>query len=222
MIERDSPLPRGRTTTDLVADALRKAILAGNFQQGEELTQDAIATRYKVSRIPVREAMRRLEAEGLITFHANRGAVVTRLTAEDVREIYELRMLLEGDLIQRAVRSLKPGDIQRVEQIHVALNSERRPESQAALNRGFHLELYASAKRPRQVAIVESLRNLVERYENLEASLMKFTPAFQKDHKQILTAFRNRDAKKARQRVIEHLQNAMQVTLKVLKKPLRW
>ena len=208
MMDKTVELPRGQTTTDLLADALREAIRLGQFQAGEDLTQESIATRYRVSRIPVREAMRRLEAEGLITFHANRGAIVTQLSSQDVREIYELRMLLEGDLMERAVPAMTAKDLEKAERIHEALESEKDPKEQDALNRAFHHTLYAPAQRPRQEALVENLRNLVERYQDLGRSLMKSTPAFQKDHKSILKACRQRNPKEARTRLIQHLTHA--------------
>lgn len=216
MIIDQFELPPGQTTTDLVADALRDAIRQGRMVEGQDLTQEMIAKQFRVSRVPVREAMRRLEAEGLITFHANRGAVVTQLSLKDVREIYELRMLIEGDLIYRAVQGLTPNDLRKAERIHEALESEQDPKEQDILNRAFHNALYASAGRIKQQILVENLRNLVERYQNVNRSLMISTPIFQQDHKKILIACRQRNAGKAKARLMEHLENAMKVALEHL------
>ncbi len=218
MINDPFELPRGKTTTDLVADALRDAIRQGRLAEGQDLTQEMIATQFGVSRVPVREAMRRLESEGLITFYANRGAIVTQLSLKDVREIYELRMLIEGDLIYRAVPRLTQNELRKAERIHEALESEQDPKEQDSLNRAFHHALYAPAGRMRQQVIVESLRNLVERYQNVNRSLMLLTPAFQQDHKRILIACRQRNAGKAKARLVEHLENAMKVALEHLRK----
>jgi DNA-binding GntR family transcriptional regulator len=216
-MQKQSLLPRGQTTTDLIADALREAIIKGRFSEGEELTQEMIAAEFGVSRIPLREAMRRLEAEGLITFHANRGAIISPLSADDIKEIYELRMLIEGDLIDRAARALTANELRKAERIHLALESEENPTEQDVLNRAFHSALYTPAKRPKQQALVENLRNLVERYQNLNSSLMASTASFQQDHKKILIACRRHDGVKARTQLIKHLQHAMEIALRYLK-----
>jgi len=214
----ESKLPRGQTTTDLIADALRDAIRQGRFGPGEDLTQEMIAAQFGVSRVPLREAMRRLEAEGLIMFYANRGAVVTELSLIEVREIYELRILIEGDLIYRAARVITPNELRKTERIHEALELEQDPKEQDALNRAFHAALYAPAGRPRQRALVENLRNLVERSHNVNRSLMIFTCAFQQDHRKILNACRQRNPERARARLVEHLEHAMKIALEHLRK----
>jgi DNA-binding GntR family transcriptional regulator len=213
MKQRLPSLAATRSTTDVVADALREAIRRGDFAQGQELAQVALAEQFGVSRIPLREAMRRLEAEGLIAFHANRGAVITRLSPEGVREIYETRILLEGALIERAVKNLDAFALQELNQIHSALGEERDRQRQSELNHAFHAAIYAKANRPRQLALVESLRNLVERYHNVGASLMKYTPACQRDHGEILASCRRKDPARAKRAVIRHLENALKVAL---------
>jgi DNA-binding GntR family transcriptional regulator len=215
---KQAPLPNGQTTTDLIADALRTGILHGDFPEGSELIQEIVAEQYGVSRVPLREAMRRLEAEGLITFRANRGAFVTQLSFDDLREIYELRMLIEGDLIHRAAKVLTANELRRAETIHGRLETEDDPNEQNALNREFHSVIYAAARRPKQEALVQNLRNLVERYQNIHRSLMASTRSFQKDHKKILTALRQRNPNMARAVLVEHLNHAMKVALEHLSK----
>src|SRR5512146_794606 len=78
-----------------VADELRKRIVRGELHEGEQLRQDAIASQFDVSRIPIREALRQLQAEGLITIVANRGAVVSALSPEEIYQLFEVRAVLE-------------------------------------------------------------------------------------------------------------------------------
>ena len=217
-MKRPSQLPSGQTTTDLLANALRNAIVQGRFSEGEDLTQEEIASQYGVSRVPLREAMRRLEAEGLITFLANRGAFVTELSPENIQEIYELRMLIEGDLLYRSVRNITANDLRKAEAVHKNLEDAENQEEQDELNRAFHSLLYAPANRPRQQAIVENLRNLVERYRNINRSLLASTHRFQTDHKRILQACRQGDPRKARSLLVRHLDHAMRIALKHLRK----
>src|ERR687885_171179 len=88
---------RYRTTPDLIADALREEIRRGRAEPGQALRQEEIATRFGVSRLPVRDALRRLETEGLVVVYPNRGAFVAEFSPDEVREIYDLPILLEGD-----------------------------------------------------------------------------------------------------------------------------
>src|SRR6185312_8402345 len=116
-----------QTLTSMTADAIRERILRGRYPEGEPLRQDAIGTELGVSRIPVREALRQLEAEGLVTFNPHRGAVVSVLSLKQIRELFELRAEIEGDLIRRAVPLMTPEDYARADEIldayDVALDS---------------------------------------------------------------------------------------------------
>src|SRR2546427_13052427 len=89
-----------------VADKLRDQIIRGEIAEGTQLRQDAIATQYQVSRIPVREALRQLEAEGLITIVPNRGAVVPALSPDDIEELFSIRSLLEPEVLKRSIPHL--------------------------------------------------------------------------------------------------------------------
>src|SRR5262250_2703147 len=94
---------RRQTLTSMTVDAIRERILRGRYPEGEPLRQDAIGSELGVSRIPVREALRQLEAEGLVTFSPHRGAVVTALSLDEIDELFELRADIECDLLRRAI-----------------------------------------------------------------------------------------------------------------------
>src|ERR1043166_1378508 len=96
------PLQR-QTVAGMTVEALRERILRGDYPEGEPLRQDALADELGVSRIPVREALRQLEAEGLVTFSPHRGAVVSVLSLEEIAELFELRAEIECDLVRRAI-----------------------------------------------------------------------------------------------------------------------
>src|SRR4051812_530007 len=96
------PIQR-QTVAGMTVEALRERILRGDYPEGEPLRQDALADELGVSRIPVREALRQLEAEGLVTFNPHRGAVVSSLSLEEIDELFELRAKIESDLLRRAV-----------------------------------------------------------------------------------------------------------------------
>src|SRR5512138_1964205 len=97
-----APIQR-QTVASMTVAALRERILRGDYPEGDPLRQDALADELGVSRIPVREALRQLEAEGLVTFSPHRGAVVSTLSLEEIQELFELRADIESDLLGRAI-----------------------------------------------------------------------------------------------------------------------
>src|SRR5213596_2959 len=101
----------------MTIEALRERILRGDFPEGEPLRQDALADELGVSRIPVREALRQLEAEGLVTFSPHRGAVVSTLSIQEIIELFELRAEIESDLMRRAIPLMTLDDDARAKDI---------------------------------------------------------------------------------------------------------
>jgi DNA-binding GntR family transcriptional regulator len=98
------PLPQvrgGRVLADWVTASLREAILNGYFEPGEKLDQDRIAEELEVSRTPVREAVRRLESEGFIEVRPHYGAFITEVSRQDIREVYEIRRVLEAEVVRQ-------------------------------------------------------------------------------------------------------------------------
>src|SRR5215212_9900740 len=96
------PIQR-QTIASMTLEAVRERILRGDYPEGEPLRQDALAEELGVSRIPIREALRQLEAEGLVTFNPHRGAIVSTLSLAEIDEIFSLRADIESDLVRRAV-----------------------------------------------------------------------------------------------------------------------
>jgi DNA-binding GntR family transcriptional regulator len=196
------------TTADGIAAVLRDEIQRGVLAPDHPVRQEAVAARFGVSRIPVREALGRLEAEGLVIVRPNRGAVVVSLSPEELREVYELRALVEGDLLARAVPGLTAAHLAQAEALHAALGVTQDPDEQGDLNREFHRVLLAGASRSRQRALVAQLRGVVERYEALQRALLRETAAFQVDHHRILDACHRGDPVEARLALEEHLRHA--------------
>src|SRR3954469_17050465 len=104
---------RRQTISSMTVEALRERILRGDYPEGEPLRQDALADELGVSRIPVREALRQLEAEGLVTFSPHRGAVVSSLSLAEIEELFELRAQIECDLIRRAIPNMTKDQLDR-------------------------------------------------------------------------------------------------------------
>jgi len=112
----NSAIPR-QSLTSAVADRLRDQIIRGIIPEGAQLRQDAIAKEYRVSRIPVREALRQLEAEGLISIVQHRGAVVRALSPDDVEELFTIRALLEPELLKLSIPHLTEKDFADADKI---------------------------------------------------------------------------------------------------------
>jgi DNA-binding GntR family transcriptional regulator len=201
---------RYRTTPGLVAEVLREAILRNVLTGGQQLRQDEIAAHLGVSRIPVREALRQLEAEGLVTFFPHRGAVVSELSYQEVQEIYEIRTPLEVTAMRLALPRLSQPDLERAEEILEAIDRETEVAKWSGLNREFHTVLYAPADRPRLLALINTLRTNVERYQRIYISLMQHKPHSQREHREILDACRRRDVEAAVRALERHLGQAAQ------------
>src|SRR5262249_56436032 len=110
----ESAIPR-QSLTSAVADKLRDQIIRGEIAEGTQLRQDAIAMQYHVSRIPVREALRQLDAEGLITIVPNRGAIVPALSPTDIEELFTIRALLEPEILKHSIPRLTQNEFAEAE-----------------------------------------------------------------------------------------------------------
>lgn len=204
------------STADSVAASLREMIINGELKGGERLIERDLAGRFGISRIPMREAIQRLEREGLLDVFRNRGAVVRRLSASDVKEIYDLRALLEGDAIYRSVRQLDDETLARAELVHRLLGDAKTAMRQGELNREFHALLYSRCGNERQLRAIEELRGQVERYERLQNTLLADTPSFQLEHESIVQACRERNARAARSMTIAHLNSARNIVMRLV------
>lgn len=208
--------PRAGAAADALADALRDLIARGELPDGARLVERELAERYAVSRVPLREAIQRLEREGLVQTQRHRGAVVRTLSAQDVREIYALRMLLEGDAIARAAQQIDDLTLARAERVHRQLGEAATPARQHALNLEFHEILYGACGNARQLQAIRDLRIQIERYERLQRRVLADTPAFQIEHDAILRACRARDGAHARAMTEAHLASARDLVLRLV------
>jgi DNA-binding GntR family transcriptional regulator len=152
------------TVEGMTESFIRQAILRGVFRPGERLPQDEIAAALGVSRMPVRASLRPLEAEGLLDIRPHRGAIVAALRREEIAELYEMRILLEAYLLERAIANLTDEDLERLDGLAARLESTEELAERFTARRSFYRELYALAGRPRAEALVEQLRDSVGRY----------------------------------------------------------
>lgn len=193
------------STSRVIADALRSAIVEGTLAPGAPLRQDAIARHFSVSAIPVREALRQLESEGWAKVEVHKGATVAPLSAEEAREIYEIRSALESLAIGLAIPLHTPETLREAEQLCRAAEAEMDPSLYVARNEAFHQSLYAPAARPQLADMITTLHRRGERYLRLKFGLPIYKDESDHQHAAILDAVRRRDIPIARALVAEHL-----------------
>jgi DNA-binding GntR family transcriptional regulator len=201
------PLHRSyKSISEMLTDDLRQTILSGDLEEGEYLRQRSLARRYGVSEVVVREALRLLEAEGLVETERRKGARVSRLSAAEVKELWELRIQLEKLLTQHAVPAFQPEDLARTEALTQAMSRERDPVAWLSLNREFHDRLYRPSGRLRILRFANNLRNLIDRYLRMRLGVLQHYEIAHREHRNILAAYRHGNAALAVKRVEAHLQ----------------
>jgi DNA-binding GntR family transcriptional regulator len=156
-----------RTVEDMVHHVVRQAIVNGVFEPGERLPQDRIAQSIGVSRIPVRAALRRLEAEGFVVFEPHKGATVRALSTAEIAEIYELRAILEAYAVQAVAEKITAAQIDELETLASAVDSADDPDTWDEARRAFYRRLYEIADRPHTEELIRRLRADVGRYWRL-------------------------------------------------------
>jgi DNA-binding GntR family transcriptional regulator len=206
-------MTRARTTPDAVAVTLREAIVRGILRAAQPLRADDIATQLGVSHIPVREALRQLEGEGLVTIYPNRGAVVSALSRADITEIYGIRATLEASALRHAVPRLTKAALRRASALLDEYELETDTRRWGELDLEFHATLYGLEDRPRLLGIINTLRNQVDRYFHVFPLAVKQRTAFQRDHRAILESCASGDVDDAVRHLEKHLERTANVLL---------
>jgi DNA-binding GntR family transcriptional regulator len=162
-----------KTMAEAAAEEIRDRILGGIYAPGMRLRQDILATEFGMSRIPIREALVLLESEGILNILPHKGAVVAELSAEEIEELFNIRILLEPFLFKRSAPYLTPADFTRLEK-----NLDKYETAMDAvdvnawnvLNTEFHMTIYKHARSPRVVSTVQSLLAECDRHTRIQLS----------------------------------------------------
>lgn len=202
-----------KTTSDHIADALRTAILTGALPDGAVLNQVATAQHFGVSRVPVREAMRQLQAEGLISAEAHRQPVVRSLSIDAIAEICELRALIEEYLVERAIPHVDEALLLRLGQIEQQMSREMDHHQEwLRLNGEFHSLLYQSSGATTAIELAQGLRGRIGRYLNLwsRGAGVQRSKEAGREHRLILELIRNGNVAGAKEQVRKHVMGTLQ------------
>ena len=199
---------RHRTSASMILETLHAAIVQGVIPGGTALRQDELAAALSVSRMPIREALRRLEVEGLVESTPHKGSVVASLVPEDVEEIVELRVALEGLALTLSLPRLDAATLDGAEAILAGIDAEETLTRRNALNREFHAILYSGVRRPRLERQIRGLYDAFDRYLRVEHSLLDRRAESQREHRRILDACRRGNVAVAVGELASHVAGA--------------
>lgn len=195
---------------DVVFNTLRQAILKGELKPGERLMEIALAEKLGVSRTPIREAMRKLELEGLVVMIPRRGAQVANITEKDLNDVLEVRIALENVAIEKACTRMSEEDMGRLwlaakefERIMAEGNLVRLAEADVA----FHEIIYRASDNKRLNQVLNNLREQIYRYRVEYLKEEETRNVLVKEHEELTKAIRERDVKKAQEISFRHIEN---------------
>ena len=206
------------TTSEAVARQLRAEIQRSVITSGTRLRQGEVATRFGVSTTPVREAFALLQADGLVRIDAHRGAVVSSPSADDVRESYQIREVLEMLAISSAIPNFTLESLTELQRLIDEMRQTKDTELWIELNNQFHLRTYEPAGKPQLLTMIESLRESSAVYIHLYVSLEFPEPVIDDEHQAILDACKKGDAKAARAAVRRHLRHTSDSVINFIEK----
>lgn len=206
-LDRSEGVSNGHETAhEFVRETLRQAILSGRLPGGTRLVQAELAEHLQVSTTPVREALRDLASEGLIKLDAHRGGEVHQISQDELREIYDLRSIVEIEALRRAAEAMTPERIEQARRLHEEMLSAPESAHWVMLNRDFHLTLYQAANLPRLLTIVRSLLDSSVMY--VSAAVQQIPDARERagaDHAELLDKLAAGDAAGAVEVIERHM-----------------
>lgn len=200
----------------VIEEKLRSAIFDGRLPCGMAIRQQELANLFGVSRMPVREALRQLEAQGLLVVEPHRGAVVAPLIQGDAAETYDLRMLLEAEALRQSIPLLDDVDFAQAQACIEALEAETDFHEMGRLNRLFHMAFYAKTTNRRLLQLIEQGLHEEERFLRFHMESMGLGKVCQDDHRQLLAAARQHNVELSIELLARHLQRGIEAITRYL------
>ena len=196
-----------RSLSNQVVDRLRARILTGEFAPETPIRQEAIATELRVSKIPVREALVKLEQEGLVALHPNRGFIVCALSASEAEDVFDLRLKIEPDLAALAAERATGAEHAAAREALAALDAEIKAGGPAieSFNRAFHMALVSPSARPLSLQLLERLHAMSERYVRVHLKPRGRSERAGKEHAALLRTWIAGDAEGVRRATRDHI-----------------
>jgi DNA-binding GntR family transcriptional regulator len=214
---RNRVAPLGQSKQTLLAqvvERLRDDITSGYLAPGVRLQAETLAQELGVSRMPVREALHILQAEGLVELFPYRGAIVSQLTRTEIIEVFTIRIILEPQAVKLGVERMTNDDLQQLRQFREELESSERDVNRwIELDRAFFTFLFELSGHPRLCELISQQRASIERYVRAYISVPINIPRARLKHLQIYEACEHNDRELAMQRTREHLEEVRDIFL---------
>ena len=204
---------------EVIANDLRERILSGDLAEGETIRQESLAEEYEVSRMPIREALKRLDAEGLVNLTTNRGATVTKHSLAEMGEIFDLRTLIEVDLFRRAIPLMTESDFAQSAKILDQMEDSYDSDDVGrwgALNYDYHSALYSAAGRGLTNELLQRVNLQSDRYVRMHLSVMKQREPAKDEHRRLLTLAQEGRVEEACELLIEHIERTKEQLLQMV------
>lgn len=208
-----------KTVTAAATEAIRARILDGTYATGAKLHQDMIAAELGISRIPVREALFQLEAEGLVRIVPQKGAIVSELSLDEINDVFDLRGIMEPLLLAQSAPHFTDEDFAGLDDIQSRFEKAIEAGNVSEwgqLNADFHMTLYVHARRPRTRAIVVSLLQTSDRYTRLQLSNTKAMGTAEKEHAHLIALCRAKEIDEACRFLEQHIESVRTDLLQVV------
>jgi DNA-binding GntR family transcriptional regulator len=213
-----------RTLSAAIVEQLRRDILDGTYAAGDQLRQDALAASFEVSRIPVREALFQLEAEGLVLIEPHKGAIVSAFSLEEIDDVFDLRMLLEPRLLAQSAPLLTLQDFAEASALDAEFAraiAEQDVAQWGQLNARYHLALYRHAQQPRTQAIVTSLLQTSDRFTRLQMNRAPAMSRAESEHRKLLRLCQQGKVPQACDHLVAHIEKVRHDLHALLKRSAR-
>jgi len=200
-----------QTVKDALAQQIRAEIIRGDLPPGKRLRLRDLAAQYHISTMPVRQALHTLESEGLVSGEPHKGCYVTRLTPEELQDIYDVRATLESMAARLAVPNLSHAALDLMHDLVEQMDRCPRDIVQLVdLNFRYHMTLYAASGRQHLCGLIEILRHRTEHYLHAYAIQQQGMPLAQDEHRAIILACKQQDAARVEALMYQHVHKAGQ------------
>lgn len=213
-------LGKPRSMGDIAYDYLKQAIVKGDIPPGQRLIENQLSAQMEVSRVPVREAVKKLEQEGLVERSGVRGFVVKGLTREEIEETLGIRALLESYAAYLATEHLTDAILKKLEEsieaYRTAFDKKSSTDKLMQLNTQFHEIIYKAAGSGKLYSLINSFRDAIHRYRRPLLASEHYAKVSLQDHEAMVKAMRRKDKKKVEELVRKHILRGMDIIIQEL------
>ncbi|MBO7187437.1 MAG: GntR family transcriptional regulator [Clostridia bacterium] len=207
-----------QSISDVVFERLESDILCGKYQTGDYISENKLATEFGVSRTPVREAVKRLEQEGLIEYANSKAIRVLGITEADVQDVYEIRLSIEGDAFIKASQNMSQEDfldLEKIIDLQEFYSQKKDAEMVKDADTKFHTKIYEFAKSTVYQTILSQLHNKIQQFRKISQSLGDRSRLSVNEHRAILSAMKAKNFELLEELVKIHVKNARDNILKI-------